>query len=349
MEMHLITGGNGFLGGFIARSLLDRGAKVRIIDVVDDPKRDPRSDFFKVDVLDKEKMLQAINGVDYVHHNAALVPLKKAGDRFWQVNVDGTRNVLEAAKSAGVKHLSHMSSSAIFGSINEHDCPITDKTPTHPAETYGRSKLAGERIIQKEMETPQGMSCSIIRPRTIVGSERLGIFQILYEWISEGRNIYIIGNGSNLFQFAHVDDLVDVSIESAIQQKRGFFNIGTDRYRTLREDLEDLCQIANTGSKIVGLPVSLASGSLWLLDKLKLSPLAPWHYLSYHKPFYFDISKPITELGWKPKFSNIEMLKISYKWYLDNKEQLHASTSGKSSTHRSPVKQRAIGLLKKIS
>ena len=133
--------------------------------------------------------------------------------------------------------------------------------------------------------------------------------------------------------------------KSKNEQKTGYFNVGSDRYRTLREDLEELCRIANTNSKVIGLPVSLATSSLWILDKLKLSPLAPWHYLTYHKPFYFDISKPMTELGWKPMYSNIEMLESSYNWYFDNKDKMSMS----SSTHRSPVKQGAIAFLKKLS
>lgn len=349
MGVHLVTGGNGFLGEFIVRELLKRGKRVRVLDVIDDPNRDPRSELHLVDVLDREALRGSLAGVDYVHHNAALVPLKKAGNRFWQVNVEGTRNVLEAAKEAGVKHFSHMSSSAVYGAINDEDCPINDRTPRRPVEIYGRSKLAGEQIVEAEMKQQGGLSCSIIRPRTIIGTERLGIFQILFEWISEGRNIYIIGAGSNLFQFAHVDDVVTVSVASALQQKSGIFNVGTDQYRTLREDLGELCKIADTGSRVKSIPVWFAVTALKILDRLRLSPLAPWHYLTYHKPFYFDISNTMKDLGWKPKHSNIDMLTSSYQWYLQNRERLARDEAASTSAHRSLLKQRALRVLKKLS
>ena len=81
-----------------------------------------------------------------------------------------------------------MSSSAIFGL--PENCPITDETPLKPIEVYGRAKLAGEKQVHKAAEN--GLLCAIIRPRTILGLGRLGIFQILFEWIHEGKNIYVI-------------------------------------------------------------------------------------------------------------------------------------------------------------
>lgn len=347
MALHLVTGANGYVGSFIVRELVRRGEAVRAIDVTAQQTVEPGVEYRTVDVLDARRLKDAVEGVQYIHHNAALVPLRKAGDLFWQVNVEGTRNVLEAAKACGVQHISHMSSSAIFGSIRPSDCPITHDTRTRPIEAYGRSKLAGEEILRRETARPDGLSCSILRPRTIIGTERLGIFQILYEWISEGRNIYVIGDGNNLFQFAHVEDLVAVSIETAMERKRGVFNIGTDRYGTLRQALEHLCRHAGTSSRVVGLPVALAIPPLWLADKLRLSPLAPWHYLTYHKPFHFDLSQEFARLRWRPKYSNEEMLENSYDWYIRNRAQMH-DTAG-ASVHRGAVKQRLLHLLKRLS
>lgn len=346
MALHLVTGGNGYLGSFICRELARRGERVISLDLTHEKSSSPLIENVVGSVLDRAQMDKLMRGVQFVHHNAALVPLRKAGGAFERVNVEGTRITLEAARDAGVLHFSHMSSSAVYGRVTDAMCPLRACSPPQPAEPYGRSKMEGERLVL-DMATKSEMTCSVIRPRTIIGTERLGIFQILFEWISEGRRIYIIGDGNNLFQFAHVDDLVDVSIETALRRLRGVFNIGTDRYGTLRETLQSLCDVSGSGSRVVGVPISLATSALWLADKLRLSPLAPWHYLTYHKPFYFDLQNEFNTLNWRPKYSNLEMLVASYQWYLDNRERLR--TASGSSAHRGTLRQGVIGWLKRLS
>lgn len=341
--LHLITGGSGFVGSNIARLLVERGESVRVLDLWKADDLPSEVEFVEADINDRGAVENAMRDVDYVHHNVALVPLAKAGKRYWTTNVDGTRVALEAAKRAGVRMFAHMSSSAIFGSPDK--MPITNDTPRKPVEIYGRAKKAGEDIVLQA--AADGQAVSIIRPRTIIGVGRLGIFHILFDWIRDGANIYVIGSGDVGFQFVHVDDLCEVSILSCLNEIPGIFNVGTDTFGTLRGDLEALCLHAGTGSKVKSLPVWPTIGSLKLLDKLGLSPLGPWHYLTYHKAFYFDSSPVYEALNWRPEHSNREMLISSYDWFKQEYDRIQ--TTRGSSSHKRPVKQGVLKLLKMLS
>jgi nucleoside-diphosphate-sugar epimerase len=278
--------------------------------------------------------------VDIVHHNVALVPLTKSGQKFWDVNVEGSRIAAQEAVKAGVKAFIHMSSSAIFGAP---PCPITNATPTAPIEIYGRAKLAGEQVVLEECQGK--VPVIIIRPRTILGEGRLGIFQILFEWIRENRNVYVIGDGNNPFQFVHAHDLMDAYMVILDQGKEGAYNVGTDRFGTLREALENLIRSAGSTSKVKSIPAGPSIFALQVLDKMNLSPLAPWHYLTYHKPFFFDM-QPLKQLGWKAQYSNDEMLKQSYDWFVADNGR---AESADASAHRKPVPQKVLKLLKRFS
>jgi nucleoside-diphosphate-sugar epimerase len=341
--LHLVTGGSGFLGNLIARRLLARGDRVKVLDLWEDNTRPREIEFINCDIRNRDGVLQAMRGVDLVHHNVALVPLTKSGKKFWDVNVEGSRIAADAAVQAGVKAFIHMSSSALFG-VPE-SCPITEATPMCPVEIYGRAKLAGERAV-REICQKAGLPLIVIRPRTILGEGRLGIFQILFEWIRDGNNVFVIGDGNGKFQFVHAHDLMDAYLLALNLGKPGVYNVGTDRFGTVREALEHVIAHANSPSKVKSLPAGLTIQSLRLADMLGLSPLAPWHYLTYHKPFYFDVSG-LLAMGWRPKYSNDEMFRESYDWFIKNYDQLAAQKAG--SAHRRPVKEGLLWLLKRFS
>lgn len=341
--MHLITGGSGFLGNLIARRLHQRGEKVRILDVWEDPKRPRDIEFVHCDIRDREGVRRAMQGIEIVHHNVALVPLTKANDQFWNVNVEGARLATEEAARAGVRCFVHMSSSAIFG-LPKH-CPIGDATPTAPVEPYGRAKLAGELAVRQVCQR-EDLPLIVIRPRTILGEGRLGIFQILFRWISEGRDVYVIGPGTGEFQFVHALDLMDAYMLALDTGKPGIYNVGTNRFGSLRGALERLILHAGTKSRVRSLPERLTIGALRTLDLLRLSPLAPWHYLTYHKPFHFDVSK-LVELGWKPRYSNDEMLAESYDWF--SSHRIDSAQAGPGSPHRKAVREGVLWLVRQFS
>ena len=160
---------------------------------------------------------------------------------------------------------------------------------------------------------------------------------------SPWQKIYLIGDGSQHFQFVHANDLIDAYLLIVQHQKTGIFNVGTDQFGTLREALERVIQFAHSPSRIVALPPRLTIATLQALDILRISPLAPWHYLTSHVPFYFDVS-PLLALGWKPRYSNDEMFQESYEWFLQHPEGEHSS--GEASAHRRPVQEQILKILK---
>jgi nucleoside-diphosphate-sugar epimerase len=343
MKKHLVTGSSGFLGSAIVKKLVAQGERVVSLDILEDYKISSISEFHKIDISNStENYKNIFEDVDFVHHNAALVPLTKAGNNFFKTNVQGTKNILKQSIKYGVKHFSHMSSSAIFGKPKKNQS--VDYSMYNPTGIYGKSKYLAELEVKKKFNNENKFfkSCSIIRPRPIIGKERLGIFEILFDWVVDNKKIPVIGSGNNCFQFAHVDDLVDVSIETAKKNISGIFNIGTDQYSTLKKDLNKAFKIMGSKSQVVGIPKNLCVPILFILDKLRLSPLSSWHYLSYSWNFKYDLEDTFKRLQWRPKYSNVEMICEAYKWYLDNKKNI----SSNNSSHKSSVKQKFLKIVK---
>lgn len=339
----LITGGSGYFGCVLRNRLLERGDAVRVFDLRDADDRPPRVELVTGDIRDPDRVRTACEGIDVVYHNVAQVPLAKDRDLFWSVNHGGTDNLLRAVRETRVRKLVHTSTSAIFGVPASN--PVDETVEPTPMEAYGHAKLAGERLVRAAVER-HGIDATIIRPRTILGHGRLGIFQILFNWVEEGRRIPVLGSGDNLYQFVHADDLADASIAAAHRPGAAVYNVGTDRFGTMRETLEALCAHAGTGSRVYSVPMRLAVAAMNLTSALGISPLGPYHALMYGRSLYFDVGRAKRELGWRPKWSNAEMICDSYDWYLRHKASLVARTG---SPHRSAVAQGVLDLLRRLS
>ncbi len=338
----LITGGSGYFGSLLRDRLRERRQAVRVFDLVDASDRAKDVDFVQGDIRDGERVGKACAGCEVVYHCVAQVPLAKDRQLFHSVNVGGTENLLRAAQAARVRKVIYVSSSAVFGAPKAN--PVTEQTPPTPGEAYGRAKLEGENLCRQSAE--QGLDVTVIRPRTIMGHGRLGIFQILFEWIREGRNVPVLGRGDNVYQFVHADDLAEACILTAARAGTTTYNCGTDKFGTMREVLDHLCAHAGTGSQVRRVPMGPAVALMKLTSALGMSPLGPYHALMYGRSLYFDIGKAQKELGWKPRFSNNDMFVQSYEWYLKHRETI-LHTKG-ASHHRSAVKQGVLALVKRM-
>ncbi|TMK70366.1 MAG: NAD-dependent epimerase/dehydratase family protein [Actinobacteria bacterium] len=336
-----ISGGAGFLGLQLARRLLADGHSVRTLDVVplDDAELEAAVDEVRGDVREVRDVRRLVDGADIVVHAAAALPIQASRAAIRSVNVGGTENMLVAARDAGARRVVFISSTAVYGVPEKH--PIEEDDPLVGVGWYGESKIDAEALCRVS-----AVETTIVRPKTFIGPERLGVFEILFDWIREGRRIYILGRGDNRYQLLAVEDLVDAIVRAATVPKAGgeTFNVGATAFGTVREDLGALIAHVGSSSRLQPVPVKPAEVALRALELMRLSPLAEWHYKTAHKDSFVDVSKAQRILDWQPRFSNREALTRTYDWYLANRGRAAAGV-----THRVPWNQQALGLLKKIS
>jgi nucleoside-diphosphate-sugar epimerase len=259
---------------------------------------------------------------------------------FESVNVVGTANVLVGARDAGVGKVVHTSSSAVFG-IPEAN-PVREDSPCRPLEAYGRAKLRAEQLCHEAATA--GLDVSIVRPRTILGHGRLGIFAVLFDFISAGSPVYVLGRGDNRYQLVHADDLADACLRTADRAGPTTYNVGADEFGTMRETIQALVDHAGTGSTVRSLPTAPARLAMRSMGTVGLVPFAPYHWLLYSESLWFDTSKAHSELGWQPQHSNASMLIESYDWYVRHRDELDRA----GSHHQSPVRLGALKLLRRL-
>jgi nucleoside-diphosphate-sugar epimerase len=337
-----ISGGAGFLGLHLARRLLADGHEVRSLDVVplDDAELERSVEELRGDVRDPVHVAALCVGADVVVHAAAALPIRASREAIRSVNVGGTENVLVAARGAGIRRVVFISSTAVYGVPEKH--PIEEDDPLVGVGWYGESKIDAEALCRVA-----GVETTIVRPKTFIGPERLGVFEILFDWIREGRRIYMLGKGHNRYQLLAVEDLVDAIVRAASAPAAAgeTFNVGATEFGTVRSDLQALIDHAGSTSRLQPVPVKPAEAALRALELLRLSPLAEWHYKTAHRDSFVDVAKAQRLLGWQPRLSNERALTETYDWYLANRGRIAPA----GVTHRVPWNQQALGLLKRLS
>ena len=337
-----ISGGAGFLGLHLSRRLLADGHDVRTLDVVplDDGELERSVDERRGDIRDRESVRKLVDGADVVVHAAAALPIQASRESIRSVNVGGTENVLRAGDDAGVRRVVFISSTAVYGVPEKH--PIEEDDPLVGVGWYGESKIDAEGLCRVA-----AVETTIVRPKTFIGPERLGVFEILFDWIREGRRIYTLGKGSNRYQLLAVGDLVDAIVRAGNEPQavRETFNVGATEFGTVHSDLQALIDHAGSSSRLQPVPVKPAEIALRGLELLRVSPLAEWHYKTAHKDSFVDVTKAQRLLGWQSRLSNRDALIETYDWYLANRGRVGEA----GVTHRVPWNQQALGLLKRLS
>lgn len=341
----LVTGGSGFLGINLIRKLRANGVEeIRVLDIADFeyPERsEPWLKFTLGDVRDAAAVDRISEGCDVAVNCAAALPLYPPED-IRTTEVDGIRNVLASARRHGVKRTVQISSTAVYGVPKKH--PIYEDDELIGVGPYGVAKIEAEEVCRRARS--EGQPVCVIRPKSFIGPERLGVFALFYDWAHTGHGFPMIGSGNNRYQLMDVEDLCDAIWNAMTYPDDRIdteFNIGAREFTTMREDYQAVLDKAGFGKKIRSLPVKPVVFILRILEALKLSPLYPWVYETASTDSFVSIEKAERMLDFRPRFSNKDALIRNYEWYCAH---LHEFAGKTGVSHRVPWKQGLLACAK---
>ncbi|WP_199534824.1 NAD-dependent epimerase/dehydratase family protein [Rhodoferax lacus] len=338
----LITGGSGFLGINLTRSLLSRGYAIRTLDI--EPFNFPEQSQIDArlgDVRSVQQVDSAMCDVCVVVHCAAALPLASPAE-IASTTIDGTHILLEAAKRHGVPRFVFISTTAVYGIPNHY--PVFETDPLQGVGPYGCAKIRAEQWCIS-YRSPS-LSVTVLRPKSFVGAERLGAFELLFDWAFDGRNFPVLGTGDNLYQLLDVEDLCEailLCITLHSDRVSTTFNVGAKQFGTLRQSFQAVLDRAGHGGRVVSLPQRPAQWLLCLLELMRLSPLYRWIYASASHTSVVSTRLIEANTGFSPRYSNVQALVRNYDWYVAHRKEIQSRLG---ITHRAPWRHGVLALAK---
>ncbi len=321
--VHVVVGGCGFTGTHLIRRLLAREAPVIAIDTADLPVEfSGRVVHHRIDIRDASALESIPLPEDaIIYHLAARqfhgdVPRFDQDDWFADVNVRGTRTVLEWMSGISRPRLVYLSTDMVYGF--PETVPVTPTHPKRPLGPYGRSKLAAESLCEQARE--RDYRITILRPRMIVGPGRFGILTKLFRLMGTGLPVPTIGSGMNRYQMISVEDVVDAIIACT---ERGFpqlaLNLGSGDAPPVKQLLKNTIRRIGSRSPVIPIP---APPLKWLLAALEGTGMRVLHREQYQIAdlnYVVDIAQSLEALGWTPSRNDEDMLVDAYAYYRDCK------------------------------
>lgn len=317
----LVTGATGFTGGYLCDALVEKGYQVRALSLASqDYSRLEKMGIEVVigDLTKKETLAPAVKEIEIVFHIAAIFREQDVPNQyFYDVNVGGTKNLLEASVEAGVKRFVHCSTVGVQGEIKNP--PAKEDAPYNPGDVYQRSKVEGEKMALKFFED-NDIEGVVFRPVGIYGPGDMRFLKI-FKFVNSGK-FRMIGNGEVLYHLTYVTDLAEGIILCGEKKEAvgEIFTLGGNEYVTLNEYVKLLAEALGVPApkrKIPAWPVWFAG----LLCEMACYPfrIQPPIFRRrvdfFIKDRAFDISKAKKLLGYSPGVDLKTGLKRTADWY----------------------------------
>ena len=342
MKTYFITGGAGFFGSILKQNLLNDGNFCVNLDIEKDDYQHENYVSLTGDIRDKNLLRKIFSEYkfDAIFHCAALLAHEvKDKNKLWSSNVDGTKNIADFATEYGCRKIIFISSNCLWG--ESFDSPVTEGELPAPIEIYGKSKYECEKILLAGRDK---FNAVIFRSPTIMDEGRLGLLSLLFEFIDDNKNIPLVGDGNNKYQFIYAKDLARAMKAALNYDKTDVFNIGSDNVKSFNEVYGYVIRKAGSKSRLVHFPKGLMTFLMKVCYWLKLSPLGPYQYKMISANFVFDTSKIKKALHFEPTLSNEEMLYKSYEYYRNNRAEIESRKN--VSAHKKNAQMGIIRLLK---
>ena len=318
----LVTGGTGFTGKALVRRLINEGHEVVALDykegLATDELRDMGAEVVIGSVADKDVVEKCMQGVDIVQHLAAAFrELDVPNSYYDEINVGGTRNVLEAAEKQGVSKFIYCSTCGVHGNVENP--PANEDAPINAADYYQQTKYAAEPVVHEFAK--RGMKTVIIRPTAIYGPGDPERFYMIFKRVNKGK-FPMFGSGKTLYHPLYVENLVDAHM-LAMEPGKGdgqTFLIADEEYVSIENLVRRIGKALGVDVKIQHFPIwpLIVAGHVFekACKPFKITPpIFPRRVDWYRQNRAFDITRAKKELGYQPRIGLDEGLSKTAEWY----------------------------------
>jgi dihydroflavonol-4-reductase len=323
--MILVTGCNSLLGGRLVKKLVDGGEKVRCLDL-EKPRDFPAgAEFIEGDMLDETALGKMCQGIEMIFHLMDVKSPKHHGRRYMRkINVKGVRKLINVAQAAGVKKMIFLSSYEVYGTVK--NLPVGEHVlkKMKPVTRYGRDKLKAEKICLESIKANK-MNIAIFRPSPMVGPGTRNpitlITLLMAMGMEEANRIYVVGHGENRFQLLHPEDAAHAFF---LAYKSGtaygkIYNLGSDNVPGQMDMITQVKEKAKLDSTVMHLSTKKAKFRSFFLRPFKIDYLNKGHVMYLLTDLILDCQAAKNDLGWQPKYGNVEIILETIDWYRKEK------------------------------
>lgn len=318
----LVTGGAGFTGKALVRRMVDAGHEVVALDCQDGYKTGDMErwgvEYVRGSITDPVLVERCMEGVEVVHHIAAAFrDVKASPGHYREVNVNGTRLLLDAALRHAVKKFVHCSTCGVHGGVDQP--PANEMSPIKPEDYYQQSKYDAEPVVLEYVQ--RGLRATILRPAAIFGPGDLGRYFLIFKQLQRGW-FPVFGTGKVLYHSLYIDNFLD-AFELAMDPQRG----NGEAYLIADEGFQSIEQLVSMAAMAMGTTARFRRFPLWPLIAASYlvsavckpfgvtPPLHPRRLEWYTLDRAFDIGKAKRDLGYSPRIEVADGLRRTWEWY----------------------------------